>query len=120
MFNLDTSQLRGLKILDCPSDASSFVAEAPREHQVGTAVGCDLLYGNNNLASLEKIGKEDLEYMLERLSQVPDFYDWTLYTSGEDLRNVGSTSLRGFFSELPESLEGYSVNSWRTPGIYSR
>jgi len=79
MFNLDTSQLRGLKILDCPSDASSFVAEASRGLQVGTAVGCDLLYGNNNLASLEKIGKEDLEYMLERLSYVPDFYDWTLH-----------------------------------------
>jgi hypothetical protein len=45
MFNLDTSQL-GLKILDCPSGASSFVAEASSEHQVGTAVGCDLLYGN--------------------------------------------------------------------------
>ena len=79
MFNLYTSQLRVLKILDCPSGASSFVAEASREHQVGTAVGCDLLYGNNNLASLEKIGKEDLEYMLERLSYVPDFYDWTLH-----------------------------------------
>lgn len=51
MFNLYTLELRGLKILDCPSVVSSFVAEASREHQVGTAVGCDLLYGNNNLAS---------------------------------------------------------------------
>ena len=49
MFNLDPSQLRDLKILDCPSGASSFVAEASGEHQVGIAVGCDLLYGNNNL-----------------------------------------------------------------------
>jgi SAM-dependent methyltransferase len=99
MFNLDPSQLRDLKILDCPSGASSFVAEASGEHHVGTAVGCDLLYGNNNLKSLEKRGKKDLEYMLERLSLVPDFYDWNMYTSVEDLGRARSTSLRRFLSD---------------------
>jgi SAM-dependent methyltransferase len=105
MFNLHPSQLRDLKILDCPSGASSFVAEASGEHHVGTAVGCDLLYGNNNLKSLEKRGKKDLEYMLERLSEVPNFYDWNIYTNVEDLRKARSTSLRRFLSDY-ESKQG--------------
>lgn len=110
MFNLDPSQLRDLRILDCPSGASSFVAEASGGHQVRKVVGCDLLYGNNNPKALEKRGKEDLEYMLERLSQVPDFYDWTLYTSVEDLRRARSASLRRFISDYESKQDFVNGN----------
>lgn len=34
MFNLEPSQLKGLKILDCPSGASSFGAEAYNEYGI--------------------------------------------------------------------------------------
>jgi hypothetical protein len=108
MFNLDPPQLKGLKILDCPSGASSFVAEASNEYQVRTAVGCDLLYDNNNLTAIEKRGKKDLEYMLEKLSQVPDFYDWNIYQSIEDLRKSRSTSLTRFISDY--GLKGNIIN----------
>ena len=33
MFNLDLSNFKDLKILDCPSGASSFVAEASDEYR---------------------------------------------------------------------------------------
>lgn len=44
MFNLEPSQLFGLKILDCPSGASSFVAEAYNEYKIKKVIGCDVLY----------------------------------------------------------------------------
>lgn len=43
MFDLDIEALRGKKILDCPSGASGFVAEALR-HDID-AHGCDIIYG---------------------------------------------------------------------------
>ena len=56
--------LKILKILDCPSGASSFVAEASDEYNVKKAVGCDLMY-DNNLSILEKRGRDDLDYMID-------------------------------------------------------
>ena len=44
MFNLEPSQLLGLKILDCPLGASSFVAEAYNEYNIKKVIGCDVLY----------------------------------------------------------------------------
>ena len=47
MFNLDLTNFKDLEILDCPSGASSFVAEASGEYNVKKAIGCDLMYDNN-------------------------------------------------------------------------
>lgn len=47
MFNLEPSQLKGLKILDCPSGAYSFGAEAYNEYGIKKVVGCDVLYDNH-------------------------------------------------------------------------
>ena len=44
IFDLDLPSWRGRTILDCPSGASSFVAEAHR--QGIQAVACDPLYGS--------------------------------------------------------------------------
>jgi hypothetical protein len=85
MFNLDPSHLKSLKILDCPSGASSFVAEATNDYNIDTVVGCDLLYGDDNIDDLERKGKRDLQYMVDRLSEVPQFYNWNIYTNYQDL-----------------------------------
>ncbi len=102
MFNLDLSNLKDLKILDCPSGASSFVAEASNEYKVKQAVGCDLMYDDNNISMIEKKGRDDLEYMITRLSQVPDFYDWNMYPNIEDLRKTRASSLGKFISDYAE------------------
>ncbi len=98
MFNLDLSNFKDLEILDCPSGASSFVAEASSEYKVKKAVGCDLMY-DNSLSIIEKRGRDDLEYMINCLSKVPDFYDWNMYSNIEDLRKARASSLKKFISD---------------------
>jgi hypothetical protein len=98
MFNLDLSNFRDLEILDCPSGASSFVAEASDKYKVKKVVGCDLMYDNSS-SFIEKKGRDDLEYMVNRLSKVPDFYDWNMYSSIEELRKARASSLKKFISD---------------------
>jgi hypothetical protein len=40
-FDLNTETMKNMRVLDCPSGASSFIAEAKRR---GIAAGCDILY----------------------------------------------------------------------------
>jgi SAM-dependent methyltransferase len=110
MFNLEPSQLKGLKILDCPSDASSFGAEAYNEYGIKKVVGCDILYDNDGqenalTTAVEKRGKDDLDHMIERLSQVPDLYNWNLYVDIDDLRKSRSSSLRKFISDYAKGIK---------------
>ena len=84
MFNLEPSQLKGLKILDCPSGASSFGAEAYNEYGIKKVVGCDVLYDNDGqenalTTAVEKRGLDLSLLVIDRLSQVPDLYSWNLY-----------------------------------------
>jgi len=104
MFDLDLSNFRDLEILDCPSGASSFVAEASSEYKVKKAVGCDLMY-DNSLSVIEKRGRDDLEYMINCLSKVPDFYDWNMYSNIEDLRKARASSLKKFISDYATNEE---------------
>jgi hypothetical protein len=66
--------LLGLKILDCPSGASSFVAEAYNGYNIKKVIGCDVLYDDGQedaltaIITLEKRGKNDLDHMINRLS----------------------------------------------------
>jgi hypothetical protein len=99
MFNLDESSLKDLEILDCPSGASSFVAEISAKYKVKKAVGCDLMYEDGNLPILEKRGKDDLDYMIDSLSRVPEFYNWEMYSNIEDLRKSRASSLKQFISD---------------------
>lgn len=99
MFNLDLSNFMDLEILDCPSGASSFVAEASNNYGVKKVVGCDLMYENNILPILEKKGRDDIEHMIDRLSRVPDFYNWNMYSTIEDLRKARTLSLKKFISD---------------------
>ncbi len=108
MFNLDLTNFKDLEILDCPSGASSFVAEALDKYNVKKAIGCDLMY-DNDPSIIEKRGRDDLEYMIDRLSKVPDFYDWKIYSNIEELRKARASSLEKFISDY--STKGMANNS---------
>ena len=62
-------------------------------------VGCDPMYDHNSLPTIEKRGREDLEYMIDCLSQVLDFYAWNMYSTIEDLRKSRASSLKKFISD---------------------
>ena len=74
MFGLDdvTSLKNYNAILDCPSGASSFVAEAAKSGI--NAVGCDPLF-DKDLRILHDQGDKDIEYVVQRVSQKPDLYN---------------------------------------------
>ncbi len=84
------------RILDCPSGASSFVAEANRYGI--NAVGCDPLF-DKDLRILQKQGEEDIEYVVKRVSLAPNLYNWDFYSSIEELRNYRKLSLEQFVSD---------------------
>ena len=61
-------------ILDCPSGASSFVAESNNNYRINT-IGCDPLFGLDPTI-LQKQGEEDIEYVVKRVSLTPNLFNW--------------------------------------------
>ena len=100
MFDLQPLQLKGLRVLDCPSGTSSFVAEASYSYyQLKEVIGCDLLYNEDDVDVLRNRGKEDLDYMIKQLSRVPDFYEWNIYSSTSDLHEAKNNAFKRFISD---------------------
>jgi SAM-dependent methyltransferase len=100
MFNLHPFQLKGLRVLDCPSGTSSFVAEAlSSQYQIKEVIGCDLFYKEDDVDVLRNRGKEDLDYMIKQLSRVPDFYDWNIYSGINDLYEARNNAFKRFISD---------------------
>lgn len=100
MFNLHPFQLKGLRVLDCPSGTSSFVAEASSsQYQLKEVIGCDLLYEEDDVDILRNRGKEDLDYMIKQLAQVPDLYDWKIYSSISDLYEARNNAFKRFIAD---------------------
>ena len=100
MFNLHPIQLKGLRVLDCLSGTSSFVAEAlSSQYQLKKVIGCDLLYKEDDANKLRNRGKEDLDYMIKQLSQVPDLYNWKIYSSISDLYEARNNAFKRFITD---------------------
>ena len=99
MFHIDDIDhlKRYNRILDCPSGASSFVAEANNRYEIN-AVGCDPLF-DKDVRILQKQGEEDIEYVVNRVSMAPDLYNWDFYSSTEELRNYRKLALQQFISD---------------------
>jgi len=94
----DISHLKSYnRILDCPSGASSFVAEANNRYGIN-AVGCDPLFDKHSRI-LQKQGEEDIEYVVNRVSIAPELYKWDFYSSIEELRDYRKLSLERFISD---------------------
>jgi hypothetical protein len=98
MFRIDDiDHLKKYRILDCPSGASSFVAEAHNKHGINT-VGCDPLF-DKDPKILQEQGEKDIEYVVERVSLSPNLYKWDFYSSVEGLRNFRKLALNQFISD---------------------
>ena len=110
MFNLVLSELESLKILDCPSGASSFVAEAFNDYDIKKVVGCDILY-EDNVKALEKRGMEDIRYTMERMSHAYNLYNWDFYKSIDGLCHYRSLALKKF---LLDYNKGYQKRYLKT------
>ncbi|RUR80812.1 class I SAM-dependent methyltransferase [Chlorogloeopsis fritschii PCC 9212] len=92
-FDLDLSQWEGCKILDCPSGAASFVAEA---NNMGIhAVACDLLFNLDETVLFDK-GKADFEHVVERVALVPQFYNWEFYGGLEGFKKYRKLAFQRF------------------------
>ncbi len=95
-FNLTIDDLKKYnKIIDCPSGASSFVAEANTNIQNSTVIGCDPLF-DKSLEYLERKGQEDISYVIEKVKSAFHLYNWTYYKSLENLKNQRTLALTRF------------------------
>lgn len=104
MFHLnDIKGLKAYKILDCPTGASSFVAEACNRYGIN-AIGCDPLFDKDTKV-LQKLGEEDIDYVIEKVSNATKLYNWDFYTSLEDLRNYRSLALEKFILDYDETRQ---------------
>lgn len=93
-FNLNTTDLIDKKILDCPSGASSFVAEARSE---GLNVkGCDILY-QFEIDKIYARGKESIELIYKDTSWA-DENDFNFYGSIKNHRKYRENALRSFYT----------------------
>jgi hypothetical protein len=117
MFNLHPFQLKGLRVLDCPSGTSSFVAEASSsQYQLKKVIGCDLLYKEDDVNILRNRGKEDLDYMIKQLFQVPALYDWKIYSSISDLYEARNNAFKRFLSDYEldrQMIRKGEITTWR-------
>ena len=104
MFSIDDiDDLKKYRILDCPSGASSFVAEAHNKHGI-IIVGCDPLFGKDPKI-LQEQGDQDIEYVVERVSISPNLYKWDFYSSVDELRNFRKLALNQFISDYKLGTE---------------
>ena len=104
MFGLDdvTSLKKYDTILDCPSGSSSFVAEAV-EFGIN-AVGCDPLFGKD-LEILREQGIRDIEYVVQRVSKMPELYNWEFYSSVDKLKEFRKLALQQFISDYANGVK---------------
>lgn len=107
-FDLDIKTLQRIHILDCPSGASSFVAEA-KKYGID-AQGCDILY-RYDVDSLRLQGEKSIEKIYADTSWAFD-NDLSFYHSIENHKKYRTSALKTFcadfnsvdyrFAELPK------------------
>ncbi len=103
MFHIDSiHHLKAYdRILDCPTGSSSFVAEACNSYRIN-AVGCDPLF-DKDPKILERMGKKDIEYVIQRVSTATNLYNWDYYSSLEELRYFRKLALEQFLLDYKEA-----------------
>jgi hypothetical protein len=109
MFDLDLIALRGKALLDCPTGAASFVAEA---RKLGIrAVGCDPLY-DCDLDELRTLGEHDICYVVNRIARASERFCWNFYRNIEETKRARTIALRGFLADFPRGeAEGRYVTA---------
>lgn len=95
-FDLKPQDLKGKKILDCPSGASSFVATA--NINGSGAIGVDLIYEFDK-NSIEVHGYKTIEKIYQDTSWM-DTYKMDFYKSKVNHRNHRENALKAFISDF--------------------
>jgi hypothetical protein len=100
-FDLDLPALRGKSVLDCPSGAASFAAEA---HELGIrAVACDPLFAEPPQGLFAR-GERDIAHVVERVEPVKHLYRWRFYDSVATLAAFRRRALERFAADFAAGL----------------
>lgn len=94
-FDLKIEELKGKKVLDCPSGASSFVSTL-RQNDIDV-IGVDLLYEFDKDA-IEVQGYKTIEKIYQDISWM-DAYKMDFYKTKENHRNHRETALKTFVQD---------------------
>ncbi len=96
MFGLTESELKDIKVLDCPSGPSSFTAEA---HAKGLEVtACDPCFSLTG-EGLKRKAAEDLLHVFDSFDPVRDNYVWTYYENKEQVLTLRRQATERFLRD---------------------
>ena len=96
-FNLDLPGLKGKSVLDCPSGAASFAAEAA---PLGIRVTAIDPFFENPVEKLRAIGEADIAHVMEEVEKVRQVYTSTYFNSVEHMRSTRRRSLELFCEDF--------------------
>ncbi|WP_129112795.1 methyltransferase domain-containing protein [Halegenticoccus tardaugens] len=104
MFDLDPDRVAGIRVLDCPGGACSFIAETAARS--GEAVAVDALYGPppDDLATR---CERDVERAVDALSGVEHLYEWGYYGDVGTLESHRRTAAERFLADYADSPSRY-------------
>ena len=95
-FDFKIEDLKGKKVLDCPSGASSFVSTL-KQNDIDV-IGVDLLY-EFDIESIETQGYKTIEKIYQDTSWM-DVYKMDFYKSKENHRNHRENALKAFVNDF--------------------
>ncbi len=98
MFDLDLDNLDDAAILDCPSGACAFVAEATKRGL--SAIGADVMY-QSDYSDLDERGEVDIEMALDGFDGVEDLFEWEFYDDVDGVRDHWTDAYETFIDDYP-------------------
>jgi hypothetical protein len=114
MFNLNLDELKGKKVLDCPSGPASFVAEA---NKLGIDVtGVDPVY-ENDFESMITHGRDSIELGMAKSMKVTHLF----HTEGDPDREIFKkeklTALNRFSEDYPNGFKSHRYLVAKLPNL---
>ena len=103
-FDLDIKELKGKKVLDCPSGASSFVSSASTKDI--DAVGTDILY-QFDIDAMQKQGEISIDKIYEDVSWM-DGFNFDFYKSIDNHKKFRQKALAEFSKDYNDKNYFYN------------
>jgi hypothetical protein len=104
IFSLSKEELKGKKILDCPSGACSFTSVGNKMGLDVTA--CDIAY-YHDANDLKQKGFQDIEHAMAHVRNDKENYVWNYFSDVEELRKERLNALISCSEDMLESPERY-------------